>query len=201
MTTLARLRSDPRIARLEAALATRDIGVVEDPGARRAAVSILIRLGENDEPEIFFIKRSLYEGDPWSGQIAFPGGREEPGDEDLFGTACREAMEEVEFDLRREATLIGTLDDLRPRTVRLPDIVVRPFVCLMPAPPDPVLSLEVADSFWVPLSVLLDRSVWRDATVSAGGMEMSRFAFHHHGYVVWGMTERILSGLVEMFGE
>jgi hypothetical protein len=71
----------------------------------------------------------------------------------------------------------------------------------MPAPPDPVLSLEVADSFWVPLSVLLDRSVWRDTTVSAGGIEMSRFAFHHQGYVVWGMTERILSGLVELFTE
>lgn len=201
MTTLARLRSDPRIARLEGALASRNIDLVEDPAARRAAVSILIRLGENDEPEIFFIKRALYEGDPWSGHIAFPGGREEPDDGDLFGTACREAMEEVEFDLRREATLIGALDDLRPRTVRLPSIVVRPFVCLMPAPPDPVLSLEVADSFWVPLSVLLDRSVWRDTRVRAEGIEMSRFAFHHRGYVVWGMTERILSGLVELFTE
>jgi len=200
VTTLARLRSDPRITRLEAALASRQTGVVDDPVARRAAVAILIRLGENDEPEIFFIKRALYEGDPWSGHIAFPGGREEPGDESLFGTACREAMEEVEFDLRREATLIGALDDLRPRAVRLPDIVVRPYVCLMPAPPEPVLSLEVADSFWVPLSVLLDRSVWRDTTVTAGGMEMSRFAFHHQGYVVWGMTERILSGLIELLG-
>jgi hypothetical protein len=71
----------------------------------------------------------------------------------------------------------------------------------MPAPPEPVHSLEVADSFWVPLSVLLDRSVWRDTTVNAAGVEMSRFAFHHRGYVVWGMTERILSRLVELFGE
>jgi hypothetical protein len=45
----------------------------------------------------------------------------------------------------------------------------------------------------------MDRSVWSDTTVKAGGMEMSRFAFHHEGFVVWGMTERILSGLLEMF--
>ena len=201
MTSLAKLRLDPRIARLESALASRKCIEVDDPAARRAAVAILVRLGPGDEPEIFFIQRAIYEADPWSGQIAFPGGREETGDTSLEHTVARETFEETEFDLRNEATMAGVLDDLRPRTVRLPDVVVRPFVFLMPDPPVPVHSSEVADSFWVPLSVLLDRSVWRDTTVTAGGRETSRFAFHHQGYVVWGMTERILSGLLELFGE
>lgn len=201
MTSLERLRRDPRIGRLESALSARPAIEVHDPAARRASVAILIRLGAADEPEIFFIQRATYESDPWSGQIAFPGGREEPGDDGLLGTAVREAFEETAFDLRTDATLIGVLDDLRPRAVRLPAVVVRPYVFLMPDPPDAALSHEAADSFWVPLSVLLDRSVWRDTTVTAGGMEMSRFAFHHEGYVVWGMTERILSGLLELFGE
>ena len=201
MTSLAKLRSDPRIARLESALASRTCVEVDAPSARRAAVAILIRLGANDEPEIFFIQRAIYESDPWSGQIAFPGGREEPGDSSLEYTAARETFEETEFDLGSDATMIGVLDDLRPRTVRLPDVVVRPFVFLMPDPPEPAPSHEVADSFWVPLSVLFDRSVWRDTTVTAGGMEMSRFAFHHQGYVVWGMTERVLSGLMSLFGD
>lgn len=199
MSSLRKLRSDRRIARLESALASRKCVELSDPDARRAAVAILIRLGENDEPELFFIQRAVYEGDPWSGQIAFPGGREEPADTSLEHTALRETYEETELDLREHATLIGVLDDLRPRAVRLPAIVVRPFVFLLPDPPAPVLSPEVADSFWVPLSVLLDRSVWGDARVTAGGMEMSRFAFHHRGYVVWGMTERILSGLLPLF--
>lgn len=199
MTSLPKLRSDPRIVRLESALASRKNIEVHDPAARRAAVAILIRLGSSDEPEIFFIQRAIFDGDPWSGQIAFPGGREEPGDTDLADTAARETFEETAFDLKNEATMIGILDDLRPRVVHLPAIVVRPFVYLMPDPPAPVLSSEVAESFWVPLPVLLDRSVWSDTTVKAGGMEMSRFAFHHEGFVVWGMTERILSGLLEMF--
>ena len=196
MKALERLRCDPRIARLERALRSRSPVEADDPAARRAAVAILVRCGEGDEPEIFFIQRAVYEGDPWSGQVAFPGGREEEGDADLLETASRETFEETGLDLRSGAELIGALNDLRPQTVRLPRVIVRPFVFLMTHDQAPVLSHEVADCFWAPLSVLLDRSVWRDTPVRAGGVEMSRFAFHHRGYVVWGMTERILSELL-----
>jgi 8-oxo-dGTP pyrophosphatase MutT (NUDIX family) len=198
---LERLRADLRIARLEAELKSRRSKELEDAVARRAAVAILIRQGESGEPEVLFIQRAEYEGDPWSGHIAFPGGREEPGDGSLLETALRETFEETGIDLRDRSELVGTLDDLRPRTVRLPAVVVRPFVFLVSDVAEPVLSSEVAGAFWVPLSILLDRSVWRDARVKAGDAEISRFAFHHEGYVVWGMTEKILSGLLGLLGE
>lgn len=198
MRRLDRLRDDPRIARLEGFLKSRAPAEVEDAAARRAAVAILIRIGVTGEPELFFIQRAEYEGDPWSGHIAFPGGRAEPGDESLVHTAVRETLEETEIDLRDGAELLGILDDLHPRTTRLPAVVVRPFVFLVSEVSEPVLSAEVAGAFWVPLSVLLDRSVWKDTTVRAGNSEISRFAFHHEGYVVWGMTERILSSLLAM---
>ena len=89
MNALDRLRADLRIARLEAELRSRRPAEVQDAVARRAAVAILIRCGERDEPEVLFIQRAEYEGYPWSGHIAFPGGREEPGDESLFETAIR----------------------------------------------------------------------------------------------------------------
>jgi 8-oxo-dGTP pyrophosphatase MutT (NUDIX family) len=193
---LERLRRDERIARLHAALASRTAVEVNDPLARRAAVAVLIRLGQSGEPELFFIQRAEHEGDPWSGHVAFPGGREEPEDESLIDTAIRETFEETHIDLRRAAHNLGVLNDLHPRSVRLPAVVVRPFVFLVTDVAEPVLSSEVAGAFWVPLSVLMDRSVWHDATVRAGDVEISRFAFHHEGYVVWGMTERILSGLL-----
>lgn len=201
MIPFEKLLNDARIAQLQTALSTHVPLEVDDTGARRAAVAILIRPGGNDEPEVCFIQRATFESDPWSGQIAFPGGREEPGDASLVETAIRETFEETEFDLRNSARLIGALDDLRPRAAQLPAIVVRPFVFLVGELAPPVLSAEVANCFWVPLSVLLDRSVWRDTTVRAGGMEMSRFAFHHQGFVVWGMTEIILSGLLALAGE
>jgi 8-oxo-dGTP pyrophosphatase MutT (NUDIX family) len=190
------LRRDERIARLETALRSRTPAGIEDAEARRAAVAILIRAGATGEPELFFIHRAEYEGDPWSGHVAFPGGREEPEDESLAATALREVFEETHIDLRECAELVGRLDDLHPRTIRLPRVVVSPFVFFASNPPDPVLSSEVANTFWVPLSILQDRSVWRDTTVKSGNIEMSRFAFHHEGYIVWGMTERILSELL-----
>jgi 8-oxo-dGTP pyrophosphatase MutT (NUDIX family) len=196
VSSTERLRADARIARLEAALESREAIEVNDPVARRAAVAVLIRLGDSGEPELFFIQRAEYEGDPWSGHIAFPGGREESGDSSLLETAIRETFEETQIDLKGRAEVLGVLDDLHPRTVRLPAVVVRPFVFLVSDVGEPVLSDEVAAAFWVPLSVLLDRSVWRDARVKAGDIEISRFAFHHEGYIIWGMTERILSGLL-----
>jgi 8-oxo-dGTP pyrophosphatase MutT (NUDIX family) len=198
VTAFDRLRGEPHIARLEAALKERTPLEENDPAARPAAVAILIRLGISGEPEMFFIQRAEYEGDPWSGHIAFPGGRAESEDETLMHTAMRETLEETGIDLTGCSEMIGVLDDLHPRTIRLPAIVVRPFVFLVSDPGEPVLSSEVANAFWVPLSVLLDRSVWRDTTVRAGNAEFSRFAFHHEGYVVWGMTERILSGLLTL---
>lgn len=197
MTSPDRLRAEPRIARLIERLESHNPVEVNDEAARRAAVAIVFRMGRDDEPEVFFIQRAEYEGDPWSGHIAFPGGREEKADETLADTAIREVFEETGIDLG-DAELIAALDDLHPRHVRLPSVVVRPFVFLAGELPEPVLSSEVADCFWVPLSALLDRSVWKDATVRAGDVEISRIAFHHRGYVVWGMTESILSGLLAL---
>lgn len=195
-----KLRMEPRVARLVRELERREAVEVHDPVARRAAVAVVIRLGDKDEPEILFIQRAVYEGDPWSGHIAFPGGREEEGDETLADTAIREVFEEMAIDLSSGAELIAALDDFHPMSVRLPAVVVRPFVFLAETLPDPVLSSEVADCFWVSLSILMDRSVWKDATVVAGGIRMSRFAFHHRGFIVWGMTERILSGMLALVG-
>lgn len=173
----------------------------DEPGLRRAAVALILRLGAPlDEPEIFFIQRSHYETDPWSGQVAFPGGREEPGDTSLLDTAARETLEETALDIRRDGEVIGRLDDLKPGTVRLPAVIVRPYVVLIGEHSDPILSDEVEASFWVPLTALRSDRGWRDTVVTAGGDEFNRRAFHHGGFVVWGMTEKIVSGFLALIG-
>ena len=199
MSSLDRLRQHPDIARLRERIASQDPVEAEIPGVRRAAVSLILRLAdETGEPEMFFIQRAHYETDPWSGQVAFPGGREEPGDGSPVDTAIRETREETGFDIGLHGEIIGQLDDLRPQAVRLPAIVVRPFVALLGEHPTPVLSDEVSAGFWVPLASLRDDTVWRDTIVTAHGIEFTRRAFHHGEFVVWGMTERILSHFLSL---
>jgi 8-oxo-dGTP pyrophosphatase MutT (NUDIX family) len=111
-------------------------------------------------------------------------------------TAIRETREETGIDLVRDATVIGTLDDLRPQTVRLPAVIVRPYVVLLNRFEPLVLSDEVALAFWVPLQSLKDASLWRDTNVLARGVQLSMRGFHHEGHVIWGMTERILAQLL-----
>src|SRR3989442_10873051 len=77
--------------------------------------------------EALFIRRAQRADDPWSGQVALPGGRRDAGDADLFATAVRETREETGIDLAG-AERLGRLDDLYPRTPTLPPVVVRPFV-------------------------------------------------------------------------
>lgn len=199
MSSLEKLREHPEMARLRQKMVTHEAKAADEPGVRRAAVALLLRLGAPlDEPEIFFIQRAQYETDPWSGQVAFPGGREEPGDKSLFDTAARETFEETAIDIHRDGEVLGRLDDLRPRIVRLPDVVVRPYVVLVGEHSDPILSDEVAGCFWVPLAALREKAGWRDTVVTAGGIEFTRRAFHHGGFVVWGMTERIVSRFVSL---
>jgi 8-oxo-dGTP pyrophosphatase MutT (NUDIX family) len=185
--------------KLRAALESHSaVGVDKEDGARRAAVALILRAGENGAPELLFIKRSEYPADPWSGQVAFPGGREEASDPTLADTAIRETREETGIDLVRDATVIGTLDDLRPQTLRLPTVIVRPYVVLLNRFEPLVLSDEVALAFWVPLEAFKDARSWRDTAVLARGVQLKMRGFHHDGHVIWGMTERILAQLLAL---
>ena len=199
MSSFDALLANPQVVRLQAALGTREaIGADNEHGVRRAAVALALRGNENGSPELLFIKRAEYPGDPWSGQIAFPGGREEPGDRSLLETAVRETREETGIDLEREGKILGALDDLRPQTIRLPAVVVRPFVAVVARDEPLLLSAEAALAFWIPLDALSIEDAWRDTPVFARGIQTNRRAFHHDGHVVWGMTERILGQFLQL---
>jgi 8-oxo-dGTP pyrophosphatase MutT (NUDIX family) len=199
---IAALLEHPDIAALKAKMEARQSAATEmDEGTRRAAVALIFRAGESGSPELLFIKRAEYPGDPWSGQIAFPGGREEVGDANLAQTAIRETREETGLDLQRNALILGALNDLRPQTVRLPAIMVRPYVLLIGACPRLSLSDEVALAFWIPLDALKHQESWQEMAVQARGVEMNRRAFLHEGHIIWGMTERIVAQLLALLEE
>ena len=148
------------------------------------------------------IKRAEAEHDPWSGHIACPGGRMEPLDRDLEQTAIRETWEETGIDLTRDGRILGTLDDITPRTPSLPPLIIRPFVAAVKPEVAIVQSFEVAEAFWVPLSAIRATASWGTGLVSirgAGDREVD--VFRHGDYTVWGLTHRALVQFLGMVEE
>jgi 8-oxo-dGTP pyrophosphatase MutT (NUDIX family) len=157
-----------------------------------AAVALILREAQGGDLELLFIERAARASDPWSGQIAFPGGRREPTDQSLEDTAVRETREEVGLDLRRDGAIIGALDELRPRTIVLPPVIVRPFVATAHAEARIESAGEVAGLFWAPLDAILDPSASVEREIVVRGAASRRPAIEYEGHVIWGMTERIL---------
>lgn len=168
------------------------------PEARRAAVAAVLRV--TDQPELLFIKRAEMDGDPWSGHIAFPGGRAEPDDGSLEETAVRETREELALELT-QGHIFGWLDELAPRSRALPPIIVRPFVALVPSDVTFTPSDEVASTFWVPLDALRADEAQTEFEVTVNGV-VARFpAYAVNGHVVWGLTERIVRQLLSLLDD
>ena len=77
---------------------------------RCAAVALIFAQGR-DGLELCFVKRKEYPGDPWSGQMALPGGKRNPGDYTPHDVAIREVQEEVGVTLHAHQ-LIGMMSSM-----------------------------------------------------------------------------------------
>jgi 8-oxo-dGTP pyrophosphatase MutT (NUDIX family) len=186
-----------RAARLRQHLSTSmDTSSDEDPSLLWAAVAIIL----TPQPDsILLIRRADRSGDPWSGHMALPGGRREPGDSDLAGTAIRETAEEVGIRLRPE-DLLGRLPDVIPRTPVLPPIAVRPFVFLLPERPAMRLNAEVAQASWVQVDYLLRPDTRHPVQLEVSGKSRQVQAYQLENAIIWGMTERILTSFLAEIG-
>lgn len=159
---------------------------------RRAAVTLLLTPEPEfpDQIEALFALRAEVAGDPWSGHVALPGGREEPGDVDLVETARRELREEAAVDLSRSA-FVGRLDDLHPQAVHLPSIVVSPFVAWLPERPIVNENYELAGHVWIPLADLAAPE--RRSRFVREKPEPREFeTIEYAGAMVWGLTLAIV---------
>ena len=200
MTSLDALLAHPDVARLALRLAGQRGATIEpEAHMRLAAIALVLRPSDVGEPELLMIKRAEHEGDPWSGHVACPGGRMDPTDRDLEHCAIRETWEETGIDLARDGRILGTLDDMSPRTPSLPPLVIRPFVAVVKPEVTIVPSPEVAEAFWVPLAALRETAQWGRAFVPIKGVgEREVDAFRHGSYTVWGLTHRALTQFLQL---
>lgn len=151
--------------------------------------------GDHDT-DLLFIQRATVDGDPWSGQMAFPGGRVEAHDVDSFATAERETHEEVGVDLRR-ARRLGSLADVDGGRGTRRSVVVSGHGYWLPVPPEDVSpNHEVADVLWVPISHLLDRDRYIDYRYPASQGTFPGIQLDNPHQVIWGLTLRFLADLM-----
>ena len=171
----------------------RPIGLGE---AKRAAVAAIFRDGDHGA-ELLFIQRASHPNDPWSGQIAFPGGREEREDEDLVCTAVRETEEELGLDLRKLGRPLGALDPMQARSRRkIAPLVIHPFAWAVEGPLPPfhrVPNDEVASAFWFRLRDLADPGRHFSYDALRADIPYTFPAIDLGGdRVLWGLTHRMV---------
>lgn len=186
------------VSRLADAVGGRPPGRVQREGARHAAVAVV--LSEAADPALVLIRRKVRAADPWSGQMAFPGGFQADGSERLEDTARRETLEETGLDLRTLGRFRGALDDVSPRTPFLPVLVVRPHLFTVAAV-SPLRAGDEADAaLWIPASELFDptRQTLFSLPLPDGVRQFPAIAVGEH--VIWGLTERILRQVADLAG-
>ena len=169
------------------------------PGRRtlQAAVAIVLRERAQDT-DILLIKRAEKAGDPWSGDMAFPGGHREPEDVDLPAAALRETEEEIGLVVDR-ANMIGELSQQRPsRRGGAFDMLVAPYVFFLNGEPSFDLSDEVDAVVWSPLTPMhMGRSHARQDRL-VGGVPAPFNGYRvTGGHFVWGLTYRMIETLFE----
>ncbi len=162
-----------------------------------AAVAAVLRYAS--EPEVLLIRRTEAPGDPWSGQMAFPGGRREVEDPDLVSTAVRETEEEVGVDLSRSAELLGRLDDVQATAqARRLDLVIVPHVFVLHEPVTLQLSgTEVDEALWAPLGPMLSGETATTRPWEHAGHRLDLPGYQVGEHIVWGLTYRMLQLLFD----
>lgn len=167
-----------------------------DAQARWAAVAVILTTSEPEE--MLFIRRVERAGDPWSGQMAFPGGFAAPGDPDLRRTAERETLEETGLDLSTAADFLGELDEVAPRTPLLPRILVAPFAYTIrpgaPTTPGP----EVQEAVWLRVGDLLSTARRQPFTLEHPTGTRTFDSIVIGPYTIWGLTERVLQQMARL---
>jgi 8-oxo-dGTP pyrophosphatase MutT (NUDIX family) len=190
MTLAERLRAalaDPRT--MTAPLLTGD-SVPFDPAAVASAAAVLIAITDQRRPGLILTQRNANLRNH-AGQIAFPGGRIDPGDRDAVDAALREAEEEIALP-RQRVDVVGTTDSYRTVT----GFDLTPVLGVVPAGLALVpTESEVADVFEVPLDFLLDAANHAERRAEYLGGERRYYEIRWEDRRIWGATAAIIVNL------
>jgi len=156
-----------------------------------AAVAVILK-ETGTTLQLLLVKRAESPSDPWSGQVALPGGKRSAEDRNLKETVIRETMEEISLNLLLGCRFLGTMEPVK--STKKPEIKVLPFVVLLESQQNIKLNEELTEHFWVSLEELTEHS------------GTARFSFGEYpaysigNYPIWGLTYKILHSLLCILG-
>ncbi len=193
------MRQSLQLERIESCLANQAHTAPEIiPGQREAAVALVL------QPQVsglraLFILRARKEGDPWSGQMALPGGHRETYDTDLVETARRETHEEIGLDLNQAGRYLGTLPGIRANPRAGFDLVVTPQVFALEDQAVPLRpNEEVAEVLWGNLDDMMTGRTLTDARFPEFQREGTFPGYQVGRQVVWGLTFRMMNDFFDL---
>jgi 8-oxo-dGTP pyrophosphatase MutT (NUDIX family) len=193
------MRPSLQLETIEARLANQTFTTQEIvPGQREAAVALVL------QPKVsglraLFILRAKKEGDPWSGQMALPGGHRETIDADLVETARRETHEEIGLDLDQAGRYLGSLAGIRANPRAGFDLVVTPQVFALEDKAVPLQpNEEVAEVLWGNLDEMISGRSLTDASFPEFQREGTFPGYQVGAQVVWGLTFRMINDFFDL---
>ena len=184
--------------------AVADSGVRPRPAARlsgQAAVAMVFA-GADGDLSLCFIQRATHPRDPWSGQMALPGGRAGAADGSLRDAAVRETREEVGLRLQcceylGAGRVIPLVRAGRPTAGSVAPFVFYAGATLPALEPDP---REVTAAYWIALTHLRDPRNRATLERVADGATRRLPAIRFGRQLIWGMTWGMVTGLLERAG-
>jgi 8-oxo-dGTP pyrophosphatase MutT (NUDIX family) len=191
------LTSDlPACAReIASRLRLRPLRRLEIEHSGRAAV--LMPILQQTEGLAFVLTQRTHKVETHKGQISFPGGVQDPVDENLLQTALRETREEIGLQSDR-VFVLGEFDEY----LSITGLVVTPFLGWISEPlelrPNPD---EVEEILKVPFSTFRDHRLLRVERQTRAGLERDVYFYNYEGREVWGLTARIIRDFLQILAQ
>lgn len=162
----------------------------------RAAVAIVKRHDPIFGEQILLMKRAERSGDPWSGDMAFPGGKSSIEDKNVYQTALRELYEEVGLPATALQDAGRISDQLTKTHSGKRPMVVSPFVFELLEDVNLSLNHEATETLWVPVSHFKLSSNRESMDWTVRGLTIRIPCYWYKNRRIWGLTLRMIDDLI-----